>query len=104
MIHFVRTFLVMRAHGIRLIAIEEVRNCRKIVCVKNIFENVLGEYAYPSSYPSGFTPGHKLEKPSKECGIFQSLDTVSILFWVTKRQSQKERGAWHNGPAPKYAR
>ena len=39
MIHFVRTVLIMRALGVRLIAIEEVRNYRKIVCIKNIFEN-----------------------------------------------------------------
>ena len=35
---------------IRLIAIEEVRNSRKIVCIKNIFENGWWEDAYPSSY------------------------------------------------------
>ena len=36
-------------------------------------------------------PGHTLQKPSKESGIFQSLDTInSVLF--TKRQSQKGGG------------
>ena len=35
---FVFTFSVMHA-GVRLIAIKEVRNYRKIVCIKNIFEN-----------------------------------------------------------------
>ena len=39
--------------------------CRKIVCIKNIFENGWWENAYPSFYP----PGHKLQKPSKESGI-----------------------------------
>ena len=73
MIHFVRTFLIMRAYGVRLIAIEEIRIYRKIVCIKNIFENGWWEDAYPSSYPSGFAPGHKLQKPPKESGIFQSL-------------------------------
>ena len=48
-------------------------------------------------------PGQWLQKPSKESGIFQSLDIISILFLFTKRQSQKGRGAWDNGPAPKYA-
>ena len=35
---FVGKFSVMRA-GVRLIAIKEVRNYRKIVCIKYIFEN-----------------------------------------------------------------
>ena len=39
MINFVRTFLIMRAQGVKLIAFEEVRNCKKIVCIKNVFEN-----------------------------------------------------------------
>ena len=55
----------------------------------NIFENGWWEDAYPSSYPSG----HKLQKTSKESGIFQSLGTISFAFFFTKRQSQK-RGPW----------
>ena len=51
---------------------------RKIACIKNIFENGWWENAYSSSYPSGFAPGHKLQRiqrgrmqnPSKESGIF----------------------------------
>ena len=35
------------------------------------------------------TPGHKLQKPSKESGIFQSLGTISFVFSFTKKQSQK---------------
>ena len=69
MMHFVRTFLIMRAQGVRLIAVEEVRNYTKIVCIKNIFENGWWEDAYPLSYASGFAPGHKLLKPPKESGI-----------------------------------
>ena len=38
-IYFFRTFLIMRAYSVRLIAIEKVRIYRKIVCIKNIFEN-----------------------------------------------------------------
>ena len=38
-IHFVRIFLITRAYGVRLIAIEEVRIYRKIICIKNVFEN-----------------------------------------------------------------
>ena len=39
MMHFVRTFSIMRASGVRLIAIEEVRNYGNIVYLKNNFEN-----------------------------------------------------------------
>ena len=68
MMHFVRTFSIMRAEGVRLIAIEEVRNHGKIVHIKNIFENGWWEDAYPSCYP-GSTPGHKLQKPSKNISV-----------------------------------
>ena len=37
--HFVRTFSIIRAYGVRVIAIEEVRYYGKIVYIKNIFEN-----------------------------------------------------------------
>ena len=40
------------------------------------------EDAYRSSYPPGSAPGHKLQKPSKESGIFQSLGTINfVLFY-----------------------
>ena len=80
MIHFVGPFLIMHARGVKLIAIEEVHNYRKIVCIKNIFENGWWEDAYSLSYLSEFTPGHKLQKPSKESGIFQSLGTIIIVL------------------------
>ena len=73
---------------------EEVRNYRKIVCIKNIFENGCWEDAYSSSYPSGCALGHKLQKPSNESGLFQSLThlgTNSIVFFA-KRQNRKGGG------------
>ena len=68
---FVGTFSVMRA-GVRLIVIKEVRNYRKFVCIKNIFENGWWEdmLCLPLILPPGSAPGHKLQKPSKEFGIF----------------------------------
>ena len=36
---FCSHILIMRALDVRLVGIEEVRNYRKIVCIKNIFEN-----------------------------------------------------------------
>ena len=45
--------------------------------------------------------GHKLQKLSKESGIFQSLGTINFVLF-TKMQSQKE--GWAHGPMPcKYA-
>ena len=42
MVHFVRTFTIMRAKGVSLIAIKEVRNYNKncIAYIKNIFEEM----------------------------------------------------------------
>ena len=37
--HFVCTFLILRALGVRLIVIEKVRNYGKIVFIKNMFQN-----------------------------------------------------------------
>ena len=37
--HFVRTFSITRALGVRLIVIEKVQNYGKIVFIKNMFEN-----------------------------------------------------------------
>ena len=82
MIHFVRTFSAMRAYGVRLIAIEEVRNYKKnCVYIKNIFENGWWEDTYSSSYPPESAPGHKLQKPLKESGIFQSLETINFVLF-----------------------
>ena len=41
--HFVRTFSILRALGVRLIVIEKVRNYGEIVFIKNIFRD-----AYPT--------------------------------------------------------
>ena len=39
MMHFVHTFLIMRAYGVRLIVIKKVRNYGKTAFIKNMFEN-----------------------------------------------------------------
>ena len=82
MMHFVRAFSIMRTYRVKLIAIEGVRDYGKIVYIKNIVENGWWEDAYPPSYPHGSAPGHKVQKPSKESSIFQSLGTISfVLFY-----------------------
>ena len=65
----------------KTIAIEEIQNYEKIVYIKHIFKNGKWGDAYPSSYPPEFAPGHKLQKPSKEFGIFQSLGTISFVLF-----------------------
>ena len=57
---------------------------KKLYIPFNIFENGSWEDAYPSSYPSG----HKLQKTSKESGIFQSLCTISFAFFYKKAESK----------------
>ena len=53
--------------------------------------------AHISSYPFACTPGHKLQKPPKGCGIFQSLGIISFVLFYEKAES-KGGGAWHNEP------
>ena len=45
--HFVHTFSIMGAQDVKLIAIEEVRDNKKIVYIKSIFENGWWEDAKP---------------------------------------------------------
>ena len=52
----------------------------KIVCIKSIkvFFKMAGgrmRSCIPLTLPPESAPGHKLQKPSKESGIFQSLGT-----------------------------
>ena len=54
MMHFVRTFSIMHALGVRLIVIEKVRNDR-IVFIKSMFENGWWGNASPES-PPGSAP------------------------------------------------
>ena len=60
------------------------------------FENGWWGDAYPLSYSPVCAAGHKLQKPSKESGIFQSLGTISSVLF-TKRQIEKG-GPWPNAP------
>ena len=41
-----------------------------------------------SSYPFACTPGHKLQKPPKGSGIFQSLGTISFVLFYEKAESK----------------
>ena len=52
--HFVRTFSIMRALGVRLIVSEKVRNYGKTVIIKNMFKNGWGGCI--PHIPSGSAP------------------------------------------------
>ena len=82
----------------RLIAIEEVRNYGKIVSMKNVFENAWWEDAYPSSFPPWIRPWSYATETIKR--VWYILVTWQlaplVLFFFTKKQSQKGRGAWNN--------
>ena len=74
MMHFVRTFLIMHAYGVKHIAIEEVQNLEKIVYIQNTYDNGWWEdvYPWPSSYPLD-SPlamcyrNHRKSGPTKHC-------------------------------------
>ena len=68
---------------------------------KMIFENGRWEDALSSLYPPGSASGHKLQKPSKGSGIFQSLGSINCSF-LLKNGVKWGKGAWRNAP-PKYA-
>ena len=89
MMHFLGTFSIMRAKGVRVIQV--VQNYGKIIYIKNIFKNGWKEDAHPSSYPSGSAPGRKLvldKNHQKSLAHFSHLAPL-ILFFFTKKQMQK---------------
>ena len=90
MMHFVCTFSIMLAYGVRLIAIKEARNYGKIVYIKNIFENGWWEEAYPSSNPWIRPLAISYKNHQKSLAYFSHLAPL-ILFFFTERQSQQER-------------
>ena len=55
---------------------EEVQNYGKFVYIQCIFE-MAGERMH-TPYP---TPGHKLQKPPKKSGIFQSLGSINFVIF-----------------------
>ena len=52
--------------------------------------------------PHPIAPGHKLQNPSKESGIFQSLGTIYFVNFLLKdKVKRRGRGGgegWHNAP------
>ena len=54
-------------------------------------------HSLPLILTLGLATGHKLQKPSKESGMFQSLGTISFVLFLLKGRVKKGEG-WHNGP------
>ena len=100
MMHFVRAFLVMRAKR-KAYCYQRGSNYGKIVYIKSIFENGWWKNAYPSSYPPGSAPGHKLQNRQKSLAYFSHLAPLN-LFFFTKEPSQKE-GMVQCSPPTKHA-
>ena len=79
MMHFVRTFSIMRAQGVRLISIEEVRNYGKIVFFKNLVENGWKGECIPLTPPPRSAPG-LYKKHQKSLAYFSHLAPF-VLFY-----------------------
>ena len=56
----------------------------------------------PLILPLGLVPGHKLQKPSKESGMFQSLGTISFVLFLLKGRVKKG-GRMAQWPLSEYA-
>ena len=84
MMPFVRTFSIMRAQGVRFIAIEEVQIYEKIVYIKNIFEN--GWWKMHTLHPTPLAISYRNHQ--KSLAYFSHLASF-ILFFFTTRRSQK---------------
>ena len=53
----------------------------------------------PLILPPGSVPGHKLQKPSKESGLFLSLSTINfvLLNGRVEREAMASPAAWPSG-------
>ena len=94
MMHFVRTFSIMRAQGVMLIAIEEVRNYEKIIRIKNMFENGWWRMHTPHPTPLDSPLAISYRNHQKSLAYFSHLAPLILLFY-TKSRSQKSGGMAH---------
>ena len=70
----------------------------KLYTSKTFLKMAGGRMHTPHPTPRGSAPGHKLQKPSKESGMFQSLGTICSVFFFYCKTESKGWGAWHNAP------
>ena len=80
-VHFVRTFSIMRALGVRLIVTENVQSYEKIVFNKNMFENGWWEDASPlDPPPPALITMSVTTTPTNPFGFSMMRQIVSQLF------------------------
>ena len=61
----------------------------KLYTSKIVLKMASGRMHTPHPTPLGSAPGHKLQKPSKESGMFQSLGTISFVLFLLKGRVKK---------------
>ena len=91
MMPFVRTFSIMRAQGVRSIAVEEVQIYEKIVYIKNIFENSWWKMHTPHPTPLDTPLAISYRNHQKSLAYFSHLAPF-ILFFYQKTESKREGG------------
>ena len=64
---------------------------KKLYTSKTFSKTAGGRRHTPLILPPRSAPGHKLQKPSKESGIFQSLGTIHFVNFLLK-DKVKRRG------------
>ena len=64
---------------------------KKLYTSKHFLKRLVGGGIPLISYPTRSAPGHKLQKPLKESGIFQSLGTINFVNFLLKGKV-KRRG------------
>ena len=99
MIHFVRTFSIMRASGVRLIAIKKAQIMEKLYTSKTFSKMAGGRMHTPHPTPLDLPQAISYENHQKSLAYFGHLAPL-ILFLFTKRQSQKEWGEGEHGTMP----
>ena len=98
--HFVRTFSIMRAYGVRLIAIKEARNYRKIVFSKMDGGRIQIPLILLLDPPLAISYKNHLS-----LAYFSHLAVLApliLLFLPKGRINRRGRGGrWHNAPERK---
>ena len=74
---------------------------KKLYTSKAISKTAGGRRHTPHPTPSRSAPDHKLQKSSKESGIFQSHGTINFVNFLLKDKVKRRGpggGGWHNAP------
>ena len=75
----------------------------KLLTSKTFLKMAGGRMHTPHPTPLDPPPGHKLQKPSKKSGIFQSLGTIIFVLFLLKSRVKRGGGGHGTMAPPKYA-